>query len=139
MAWYGDYWARRERLLANGLLVLVRGARIDPVTGFIAVYLDANESDLLRSNADREFELHLTIGYASDYFDGVAEDAVARINQRWCGRLVRLRVAWVGGGGSIQLSDADPLAGDPDVRWLHRRGHYGNGVRVKPRGLHVSL
>ena len=125
--------------MADGLLVLVRGARIDPGTGFIGVYFDANEGDLLRSNADRGFELHMTLGFASDYYAGVAEDAVARINQRWCGRLVRLRVAWVGGGGSIQLSDADPLAGDPDVRWLHRRGHYGNGVRVRAHGLHVSL
>ena len=137
--WYADYSARKDRLVADGLLVLVRGARIDPGTGFIGVYFDANEGDLLRSNADRGFELHMTLGFASDYYAGVAEDAVARINQRWCGRLVRLRVAWVGGGGSIQLSDADPLAGDPDVRWLHRRGHYGNGVRVRARGLHVSL
>ena len=137
--WYADYSARKDRLVADGLLVLVRGARIDPGTGFIGVYFDANEGDLLRSNADRGFELHMTLGFASDYYAGVAEDAVARINQGWCGRLVRLRVAWVGGGGSIQLSDADPLAGDPDVRWLHRRGHYGNGVRVRARGLHVSL
>ena len=139
MAWYGDYWSRRERLLSNGLLVLVRGARIDPDTGFVGVYLEANEGDLLRSNADRGFELHITIGYATDYCAGVAEDGVERINRRWRGRLVRLRIAWIGGGGSIQLADDDPLVMDEDVRWMHRRGHYGNGLRVRARQLHVSL
>ena len=139
MAWYGDYWARHERLLDNGLLVLVRGARIDPGTGFIGVYFDANESDLLRSNADREFELHLTVGYASDYFVGVAEDCVDRINHRWRGRLVRLKVSWIGGGGSIQLAHDDLFVRDPDISWMHRRGWYGNGINCLPRQLHVSL
>ena len=139
MAWYSDYEARKERLIANGLLVLVRGAHIDATTGFASILLEANEGDLLRSNVDREFALHITMGYASDYHNGVAEEAVDRINQRWRGRLVRLRVAWVGGGGSIQLADGDPFVCDPDVYWLHSRGWYGNGVNVRARGLHVSL
>ena len=137
--WHADYYARRDRLVADGLLVLVRGARVDPDTGFAAIYLDANEGDLLRSNADREFALHITLGYESDYYAGIARDAVERINRRWAGRLVRLRVEWVGGGGSIQLGRDDPFVCDPDVYWLHSRGWYGNGLRVKPRGLHVSL
>ena len=139
MTWYSDYHARHDRLLSNGLLVLVRGARIDPLTGFIGVYLEANEGELLRSNVDRNFDLHLTIGYVSDFFTGVAEEAVERINHRWRGRLVRLRVAWVGSGGSAQLDEADPLVLDPDISWLHRRGYYGNGVECLPRQLHVSL
>ena len=139
MAWHSDYDARRSRLEREGLLVYVRNARVDPITGFVAVYFDANESDLLRSNVDREFELHLTLGYASDYYAGIAEEAVGRINQRWRGRLVRLRVAWVGSGGSIQLGEDDPLASDPDIYWLHSRGCYGNGINVLARGLHVSL
>ena len=139
MTWYGDYWARRDRLVADGLLVLVHGARVDPITGFVAIYLDANEGDLLRSNADRGFELHMTLGYATDYYDGIALEAVERINHRWRGRPVRLRVAWVGGGGSIQLAHNDLISNDEDVRWLHSRGQYGNGLRVRARGLHVSL
>ena len=47
MSWYSDYHIRRERLERDGLLVLVSGARIDPDTGFVAVYLEANEGDLL--------------------------------------------------------------------------------------------
>ena len=139
MAWYSDYYARRDRLLREGLLVLVRGAVLDPRTGFLALYLEANEGDLLRSNVDREFDLHLTIGYASDYAKGVAEEAVERLNARWRGRLVRLRIAWFGCGGSAQLADDNPLASDVDVRWLHRRGYHGNGVKCLPRQLHVSL
>ena len=139
MTWYADYHIRKDRLVTDGLLVLVRGARIDPGTGFIGVYFDANEGDLLRSNTDRGFELHLTLGYASDYYAGVAEEAVERINQRWRGRLVRLRVEWVGGGGSIKLSKADLLASDSDIVWLHSRGWYGNGVNCRPRQPHISL
>ena len=81
MAWYSDYFARRDRLVANGLLVLVRGARVDVESGFVAVHFEANESELLRSNVDRGFGLHLTLGYATDYCAGVAADAVERINQ----------------------------------------------------------
>ena len=139
MTWYADYHIRKERLMVDGLLVLVRGARIDPGTGFIGVYFDANEGDLLRGNVDRGFELHLSLGFASDYHAGIAEDAVERINQRWRGRLVHLRVGWVGSGGSAQLAHDDVLANDPDVWWLHKKGHYGNGLLVRARDLHVSL
>ena len=139
MTWYADYHIRKERLLVDGLPVLVRGALIDPTTGFIGVYFDANESDLLRSNVDRGFVLHLSLGFASDYHAGIAEHSVERINQRWRGRLLRLRVGWVGGGGSAQLARDDVLANDPDIRWLHSRGWYGNGVNVRARDLHVSL
>ena len=139
MAWYSDYDARKDRLLANGLLVLVRGARIDAASGFMAVYLEANQGDLLRSDADREFALHLSLGFASDYGPGVAAESIAVINNRWAGRLVRLKVDWVGSGGSIQLAKDDPLASDDHIPWLHQRGYYGNGVECLPRDLHVSL
>ena len=139
MTWYADYYARRDRLVRDALLVLVRGARIDNETGIVAVHFDANESDLLRGHVDRGFGLHLTLGYATDYGAGVAADAADRINQRWAGRMIRLGIAWVGGGGSAQLSFDDLLASDPDVRWLHSRGWYGNGMNCPPRQLHVSL
>ena len=139
MAWYADYEVRRSRLLQDGLLVLVQNVRIDPATGFIGIYLLANESDLLRSNADRGFDLHVSLGFASDYGDGVAAEAVERLNGRWRNRLLRLRISWVGGGGSVQLATDDFLYNDSDVWWLHSRGWYGNGLRVKPRNLHVSL
>jgi hypothetical protein len=72
MAWYSDYDVRRSRLEREGLLVLVRGARVDAASGFLAVYLEANQGDLLRSDADREFALHQSLGFASDYGLGVA-------------------------------------------------------------------
>ena len=139
MAWYCDYESRKERLLRHGLLVLVEEVRVDPATGFLAIYLQANDSDLLRSNTDREFPLHITLGYASDYGNGVAAEAAQRLNNRWRGRLVRLAIDWVGGGGSIQLAANDLFVMDEDVYWLHSRGWYGNGVNCLPRSLHVSL
>ena len=139
MAWYGDWELRKERLLRDGLLVLVRGINAEQGTGFIAAHLEANEADLPRSNVDRGFGLHLTIGFVSDYNPDVAAEAVARLNARWSGRLVRLRVSWLGNGGAAYLAEDDELAMDEDISWLHRRGWYGNGVNVLPRGLHVSL
>ena len=139
MAWYSDWQARKDRLLRDGLLVLVRGVDADPGTGFICAHLEANEGDLPRSNVDRGFGLHLTIGFVSDYNRSVALDAVERMNARWHGRLVRLRIDWMGSGGAAYLANDDPLAMDPDISWLHPRGWYGNGHHVKPRGLHVSL
>ena len=139
MTWYADYYTRRDRLVRDGLLVLVRGAHIDAATGFVSIIIEANEGDLLRSNADRGFGLHLTWGFETDYAAGVAREAVVRLNERWAGRLVRLRIGWVGGGGSVQLAKDDELAMDPDVWWLHSRGWYGSGINVLPRGLHVSL
>ena len=139
MTWYSDYQARHDRLLADGLLVLVRGARIDAVSGFMAIYLEADESNLLRSNADRGFDLHLSLGFVSDYALGIAEQCINTINDRWRGRLVRLKVSWIGRGGSIQLARDDPLAGDDYIRWLHSRGWYGNGVNCRPRQPNISL
>ena len=139
MAWYADYEVRRSRLLQDGLLVLVQNVRIDPATGFLGIYLVANESDLLKSNVDRGFDLHVSLGFASDYGDGVAAEVVERLNSRWRGRLVRLRISWVGGGGSVQLATDDLLYNDSDAWWLHSRGWYGNGLHVLPRKLHVSL
>ena len=139
MAWCSDWQARCDRLRVNGLLVLVEDVRVDPTTGFVAVYFVANEGDLPRSHVDRDFQLHMTLGYASDYADGVALRLATTLRRRWAGRLLRLRVGWFGGGGSAQLAYDDVLAQDPDIHWLHSRGHYGNGVNVLPRQLHVSL
>ena len=101
MTWYSDYHARCDRLLADGLLVLVNGWRIDRDTGFMGMYFTANEGDLLRSNVDRGFDLHLSLGFASDYYAGIAEEAARVLNDRWAGRLIRLKVGWIGSGGSF--------------------------------------
>ena len=139
MAWYSDWSARCDRIVQLGLPVLVRDINIDPATGFIAVHFLANEADLPRSHVDRGFELHLTVGFSSDYADGVAENSVRILKERWLGRIIRLKVAWFGNGGSAQLASDDPLASDDHIRWLRSRGWYGNGISVRARGLHVSL
>ena len=139
MAWYSDWSARCDRIIQFGLPVLVRDINIDHATGFIAVRFVANEADLPRSHADRGFELHLTVGFSSDYADGVAEHSVRILKERWLGRIIRLKVAWFGSGGSAQLAADDHLASDDHIRWLHQRGYYGNGVECLPRDLHVSL
>ena len=139
MAWYSDWPTRCDHIVQFGLPVLVRDIGIDPATGFIAVHFAANEADLPRSHVDRRFELHLTLGFSSDYADGVAEHSVRILKERWLGRLIRLKVACFGNGGSAQLAADDPLASGDHIRWLHSRGWYGNGVHVKARCLHVSL
>ena len=133
MAWYSDYAARKDRLVANGLLVQVRGARIEPGTGFMAIYLEANQGDLLRSDADRGFALHMSLGFESDYGPGVADHCIDIINERWRGRLIRLKITWVGSGGAAFLAEDDALGLDYDIAWLYARGWYAD------RGMHISL
>jgi 2'-5' RNA ligase len=137
MAWAPNWWERREAILRHGLPAVVLGARI--TDGFVAIYFDIDEQLLLRSHAARGFSLHLTLGYTSDYGDGVAEATVERLNRRYAGQWIMLNIEWVGTGGSATLSPKDFLATDEDIRWLHSRGHYGNGRFVEPRQLHISL
>ena len=137
--WFPEWRHRINMLYVGGLDVDILEARIDPATGFVALYLDAWETFLPRSHAERGFPLHLTLGFASDYGEGVAAQAVARINHRWAGREHELRIAHVGRGGAAALHHDEPLYQDPDIWWLHSRGHYGNGRWVRPRQLHVSL
>ena len=86
-------------LYVGGLDVDILEARIDPATGFVALYLDAWETFLPRSHAERGFPLHLTLGFASDYGEGVAAEVVARINHRWAGREHELGAAPTIGNG----------------------------------------
>ena len=131
MAWVPNWWERQEAILRHGLPAVVLGARI--TDGFVAIYFDIDEQLLLRSHAARGFPLHLTLGYVSDYGDGVAEAAVARLNHRYAGQWLMLQIEWVGAGGSANLAPTDFLAADEDILRLHSRGCYGNGLHTKPR------
>ena len=137
MAWAPNWWERREAILRHGLPAMVLGARI--TDGFVALYFDIDDTLLLRSHEARGFPLHLTLGYTSDYGDGVAEAAVQRLNQRYAGQWPMLSIEWIGAGGSANLAPTDFLATDEDIRWLHSRGHYGNGLHTEPRQLHINL
>ena len=85
MAWFPNYYERRAWLERNGLPVIIQEARVTP-DGFVAIYLSADDAVLLPSNANREWDLHITLGYTSDYPEGVAEVLRQHINAAWAGR-----------------------------------------------------
>ena len=115
----------------------MKGATI--VDGFVSVELDIDEAVLPRPRSMRPFDLHITLGYASDYGEQVLHDAVDRINKRWAGEWVPLRIERYTCGGTIELAMDDLLYNDPDIWWLHSRGYYGNGRMTRVRKLHISL
>jgi hypothetical protein len=129
--WYPDWQLRRDRILRDGLPVRIVGARID--SGFFALYFDIDETYLPRSHAVRDFSLHVTLGYTSDWRPSVAEECEIRLNERWRGRSLTLRISWMGCGGAAFLHEDDPIANDFDVVWLHRRWWYAD------RDIHISL
>ena len=81
--WFPEWRYRIKMLYVGGLDGDILEARVDAETGFVALCLDAWETILPRSHAERGFPLHVTLGFASDYGEGVAEEAVA---QRALGR-----------------------------------------------------
>jgi hypothetical protein len=135
--WHADREDRLDALARDGMQAYVKGATI--VDEFVSLELDVDEAILPRTSKARDFKLHLTLGFESDYWPGIASDAVARLNARWRGHNVVFKIGRWTSGGTVELSKDDDIANDPDVHWLHSRGYYGNGVRVDPRHLHVSL
>ena len=138
MAWFPNYEERRVWLEHNGLPIIIEEARVQG-DGFVALYLRADDAVLLRSNASRGWGQRITLGYTSDYPEGVPEMLCEHINAAWAGRFHVLDVEWIGRGGTAQIRGTDPIGKDPLIQWLHRNGHYGNGKWVRPRQLHVSL
>ena len=61
------------------------------------------------------------------------------INAAWAVRHHVLDIEWVGKGGAATVRGSDPVSQGLVIQVAHRCGHYGNGVHVKPRQLHVSL
>ena len=135
--WLPDWKHRLDAIVRHGLPTLVKGASI--VDGFASIELEVDEAILPRTHAMRGFGLHITLGYETDYGQGIAREAVNRINARWAGEWIPLKIKRYGSGGSVELSWDDMLYQDEDIYWLHSRGHYGNGVKCLPRQLHVSL
>ena len=138
MAWFPNWWERREAIMRHGLPIIFEEVRLSP-DGFLGLYLRADEALLPRSHVSRGFDLHITIGYSSDYPKGVAELVRDHINAVWAGRFHVLDVEWVGWGGAAMIRDTDPIAENLLISWAHKVGYYGNGLHTPPRQLHVSL
>jgi hypothetical protein len=129
--WHADRADRLDALVLHGMPAFIKGATI--VEEFASVEVAVEESLLPRTSEARDFKLHLTLGYETDYGAGIARDAVSRINQRWSGRFVIIHLKQWTNGGTVELAWYDDLALDEDIAWLHSRGHYYK------RKLHISL
>ena len=138
MAWFPNWQERREAIMRHGLPIIFEEVRLSP-DGFLALYLRADEALLPRSHVSRGFDLHITIGYSSDYPKGVAELVRDHINAVWADRFHVLDIEWVGEGGAAMIRATDPIAENLLNSWAHKVGYYGNGLHVRPRQLHVSL
>ena len=138
MAWFPNWQERRAWLERSGLPVIIQAARLSP-DGFLAIYLHADDGVLPRSNVSRGWDLHITLGYSSDYPEGVAELVRDHINAVWAGHYYVLDIEWVREGGAAMTRATDPIAENLLISWAHKVGYYGNGVHVRPRQLHVSL
>ena len=135
--WAADGWlptwrVTRARLETSGLLVTIREASVEEATGFIAIWLEAEESQLPRTHRSRGFELHISIGKLHNYYSAaIVYEAINRINARWAGRTLRLAIGYM--AGTAVLAANDLLACDEDLMWLHDRGCYSD------RPIHISL
>ena len=138
MAWAPNWEERLAWVAQNGLPVVFTEARVEG-NGFFALYLRADEALLPRSNVSRGWGLHISLGYESDYPAGVAGVLREAINAAWAERYHVLDIEWFGKGGAAMVRGSDPVSQDLVIQVAHRCGHYGNGVHVKPRQLHVSL
>ena len=138
MAWFPDYKERREAIMRHGLPIIFEEVRLTP-DGFLALYQRADEALLPRSHVSRGFDLHITLGYASDYPEGAAELLRDHINAAWSDRFHVLIVEWIGQGGAAMIHAEDPVTQDLLIQVAHACGYYGNGLHIEPRQLHVSL
>ena len=133
MEWHPDWEARRDATLAHGLPCFIRAARLlEPWNGRQLLVLDIYIAEilLLRSHAQRDFDLHLSIAFDHDLDVDLALAAM-RLHERWANRRHTLRICWM--GCSAYLDESDPLMRDPDLRLLHSSGSYSH------RDIHVSL
>ena len=132
-------WEERLAWVAqNGLPVIFTEARIQD-DGFFALYLTADGALLPRSDVSRGLELHISLGYRCDYPEGVAEVLREAIDAAWADRYHVLHTEWAGRGGAAMVRGSDPVSQDPLIHFAHSCGHYGNGLHVQRRQLHVSL
>ena len=93
--WSCDGWSptwriTRAQMETRGMLVTIREASVEEGTGFIAIWVEAEEAILPRPHLARGFNLHISIGKLHNYFNhDIVYDALGRINARWAGRSLR--------------------------------------------------
>ena len=132
MAWFPDWELRKAWVERNGLPVIFAEARVT-ADGFVALYLEADESILPRSHVSRGFKLHVSLGFRNDYAESVAEMVCECINAVWSNRYHVLDIEWVGKVGAAMVHLHDLIRRDPLITYLHVVGYY------RARQLHVSL
>ena len=131
--WYDNWQERKEGLETFGLPVIILGVELTS-TGFLSLLVQADEAYLLRSHRDRGFELHMSLGYVTDYEDKAeALQAAGRLHHRWAGHWVLLNIERVGSGGASFLHRYDMISDDAAFQHLHQRGCY------RDRQPHVSV
>ena len=136
MAWFNDYQGRLQWIVKNGLPVTFSEARCDP-TGFVALYCHVDDNLLPRSNECRGFELHVTLGFWSQFKQHMTYEQLdvllGEINARWAGAHHVLWAEWTGRGASAQTHPEHPVCLDTVITALHDIGGH------QDRQLHVSL
>ena len=135
--WFDDFEERKDRIIAEGLPVYIRGFRIGD-DGFVAMYVGATENVLPRRHMDRRFDLHFSLGKISDYEtagvpERVVQEVVRALNAKYAGRDYTIKIHKLGGGGSAIFHKDEPLIHDPLVKFL-----FDNGG-VSHKGAHISL
>ena len=136
-AWFDDYDERKDRIIAEGLPVYIRGFRVGD-DGFVAMYVGATENVLPRRHLDRRFDLHFSLGKLSHYEsegvpENVVQEVVRALNSKYAGRDYTIKVAKLSTGGTAVFHADEPLQHDPLVKFLFEYG----GVKYK--GMHISL
>ena len=136
MAWFPDYEDRLQWIANNGLPVIFTEARCDP-SGFTALYCRIDDDVLPRSNARRGFELHITLGFWSEFEKYLTyeqlEVLLDEVNARWSGVHHVLWIEWTGRGASARIHPEDIVQLDDVITALHNTGGH------QDRQLHVSL
>ena len=116
------------------LPVRLLGPRVDG--DFLAIYVAVDDAWLPRPHSTRGWELHVSLGFLSEYrARGLTDDAIMELinilGERWSGRHHMLTIEWVGRGAALMIHRDDVLALDPIVDFLSAHGGY-------ERQLHIS-
>ena len=134
MAWHPGFEAYQVFTEGRRLPAQILGPRVDG--DFIALYAEVNDAWLPRPNSTRGWELHVSLGFLSEYgarglTEGTVMELLKVLEQRWSRKHHMLMVEFVGNGAALMINRDDPLALDPIVDYLSTHGGYD-------RQLHIS-